>query len=69
MSLFLLSWKKQDAEIFSNYRPMSLLPCFSKILERLLDKCIDYTCIIAYEILNDKQFAIWTYFYLYGYNR
>ena len=49
-------YKKQDAEIFSNYRPVSLLPCFSKILERLVfDKCIDY--INTYEILNDKQFG------------
>ena len=35
-------YKKQDAKIFSNYRPVSLLPCFSNILERLVfDKCID----------------------------
>ena len=49
-------YKKQDAEIFSNYRPVSLLPCFSKILERLVfDQCINY--INTYEILNDKQFG------------
>ena len=35
---------------------MSLLPCFSKILERLVfDQCINY--INTYEILNDKQFG------------
>ena len=39
---------KQDAEIFSNY-----LPCFSKILERLVfDKCMDY--ININKILNDE---------------
>ena len=29
-------YKKADADIFSNYRPVSVLPCFSKILERLV---------------------------------
>ena len=29
-------FKKDDAEVFSNYRPVSVLPCFSKILERLV---------------------------------
>ena len=29
-------YKKDDVEILSNYRPISLLPCFSKILERLV---------------------------------
>ena len=49
-------YKKQDAEVFSNYRPVSLLPCFSKILERLVfDKCVNY--IDTHEILNDKQFG------------
>ena len=28
--------KKDDKEIFSNYRPVSVLPCFPKILERLM---------------------------------
>ena len=28
-------YKKENAEIFSNYRPVSV-PCFSKILERLI---------------------------------
>ena len=29
-------YKKDDAEIYSNYRPVSVLPSFSKILERLI---------------------------------
>ena len=29
-------YKKDDSALFSNYRPVSLLPCFSKILERLV---------------------------------
>ena len=36
-------YKKEDPEIFSNYRPVSVLPCFSKILERLVfNRCMDY---------------------------
>ena len=36
-------YKKENAEIFSNYRPVSVLPCFSKILERLVfNRCMDY---------------------------
>ena len=49
-------YKKENVDVFSNYRPVSLLPCFSKILERLIfDRCIDF--IDANEILNDKQFG------------
>ena len=29
-------YKKPDSALFSNYRPVSLLSCFSKILERLV---------------------------------
>ena len=49
-------YKKADSALFSNYRPVSLLPCFSKILERLVfNRCVDY--INHHEILNDKQFG------------
>ena len=49
-------YKKDDADKFSNYRPLSLLPCFSKILERLVfNRCVEY--IDVHEILNDKQFS------------
>ena len=35
---------------------MSLLPCFSKILERLVfDRCVDN--LNTHEFLNDKQFG------------
>ena len=47
-------YKKDDSALFSNYSPVSLLPCFSKILERLVfNRCIDY--INHHEILNDKH--------------
>ena len=49
-------YKKDDVDKFSNYRPVSLLPCFSKILERLVFiQCVKY--IDEHEILNDKQFG------------
>ena len=49
-------YKKDDNEIFSNYRPVSVLPCFSKILERLVfNRCIEF---IEYnKILNPKQYG------------
>jgi len=49
-------YKKDNAEIYSNYRPVSLLPCFSKVLERLVfDRCT--THINKHSILNNKQFG------------
>ena len=46
-------YKKADVSVFLNYRPVSLLPCFSKILERLVfDRCVDY--LNTHDILNDK---------------
>lgn len=49
-------FKKEDPALFSNYRPVSLLPCISKILERLVfNQCMDY--IKKYEILIDKQYG------------
>jgi len=48
--------KKDDAEIYSNYRPISLLPCFSKILERLVfNRSIEF--IDNNNILNEKQYG------------
>ena len=48
--------KKDDKEIFSNYRPVSVLPCFSKILERLIfNRCTEF--IENNNILNAKQFG------------
>ena len=50
-------YKKEDPEIFSNYRPVSALPCFSKILERLVfNRCMDY--INKNNLLNEKQFGV-----------
>ena len=36
-------YKASEENIYSNYRPISVLPCFSKILEKLMYKrLIDY---------------------------
>ena len=49
-------YKKDDPEVFSNYRPVSVLPCFSKILERIMfNRCMNY--IDKNNILNEKQFG------------
>lgn len=49
-------YKKDEQDIFSNYRPVSLLSCFSKILERLVfNRCVDF--IDSREIRNNKQFG------------
>jgi hypothetical protein len=49
-------YKKDAAEIMSNYRPISLLPCFSKVLERLVfNRSIQF--LNSNNILNEKQFG------------
>ena len=50
-------YKKDNPEVFSNYRPVSVLPSFSKILERLvLNRCMNY--LDTHDILNKKQFGL-----------
>ena len=49
------TYSKDDADIYSNYRPVSELPSFSKILERLIfNRCLDH--VEKHDILNEKQF-------------
>ena len=52
-------YQKSNTDVFSNYRLVSLLACFYKILERLgFDRCTDYIDYIdANGILNDEQFG------------
>ena len=55
-SLVVPVYKSGEHDIFSNYRPISILPCFSKILEKLM-----YKRIIAFfnknDILNKHQYG------------
>ena len=49
-------YKSGENEIFSNYRPISVLPCFSKILEKIMYKrIIDF--INKNNILNKHQYG------------
>ena len=45
-------YKAGDSGDISNYRPISVLPCFSKVLERLI-----YKYLIETKILYEKQFG------------
>lgn len=48
-------FKKDDASIFSNYRPVSVLPCLSKVLERLVfNRCTEF--IDNNNLLNEFGF-------------
>jgi hypothetical protein len=49
-------FKKDDPHSFSNYRPISLLPCFSKILERLIYNRLD-NFLSRFNILHDNQYG------------
>ena len=49
-------FKKGERESISNYRPISLLPFFSKILERLTHKRL-YAFISKYNLLHKNQFG------------
>ena len=52
-------YKKDEEFLLTNYRPISVLPCFSKLLE-----CIMYNCLFKYlsenSILYEKQFGFQT---------
>ena len=52
-------YKADHSSNISNYRPISVLPCFSKMLERIM-----YNCLQKYlkdqNILYDKQFGFRT---------
>ena len=49
-------FKTGDKGSFSNYRPVSLLPQFSKIIEKLLNKRLD-TFLEANQVLTSSQYG------------
>ena len=49
-------YKSGKKYVLSNYRPISVLPCFSKTLERIMYNRL-YNYLNENEILNDKQFG------------
>ena len=49
-------FKKGDKSNVSNYRPISVLPCFSKILERIMYNRL-YSYLTQNNLLYDKQFG------------
>ena len=49
-------FKKSEKSILSKYRPISVLPCFSKILERIMYNRL-YTYLAENNILFNKQFG------------
>ena len=50
------AFKAGDENEFGNYRPISVLPCFSKILERIMYKRL-YNHLLNQNILYRKQFG------------
>jgi len=49
-------YKAKENYIFYNYRPVSLLPCISKSLEKLIHKRL-YNFLIKYNILYKSQYG------------
>ena len=49
-------FKKGDSQIFDNYRPISILPIFGKIFEKLIYSRL-YSFLTSKNIIYDKQFG------------
>ena len=49
-------FKSGEQDIFTNYRPVSVLPAFSKILERVMYNCL-LKFLNAFKILSDNQYG------------
>ena len=49
-------FKAGDNNVFTNYRPVSILPQFSKILEKIFNNRLD-SFIEKHKILTDSQYG------------
>ena len=49
-------FKKGDSQLFDNYRPISMLPIFGKLFEKLIYSRL-YSYFISKNIIYDKQFG------------
>ena len=49
-------YKKDDKELFENYRPVSTLPIFGKIFEKVIYERL-YSFLISKQIMNPNQFG------------
>ena len=49
-------FKKGSNSLVTNYRPISVLPCFSKLLEHVMYNCL-YKFLLENNILYQKQFG------------
>ena len=54
-------FKSGENDSFSNYRPISVLPVFSKILERIIHKRL-YKFISRFDLLHENQFGFRPHF-------
>ena len=49
-------YKNDNPELFKHYRPISILPCFSKIIERIMYNRL-YRFLTKHNIVSDKQYG------------
>ena len=49
-------YKANENNLFENYRPISVLTCFSKLLEKLMYKRL-YNYVEKHQILSEHQFG------------
>ena len=49
-------FKKENAELLENYRPVSILPIFGKIFEKIIYERL-YSFLTAKNVLNGNQFG------------
>ena len=50
------TYKNENPELFANYRPISILPSISKILERLMYNRL-YNLLADHNIISKKQYG------------